>query len=478
MPASLRHLLHRSMNVRQGEGPALFLSALYYFLLLCAYYIIRPIRDDMGAAGGVNNLAWLFTGTLIGMMILHPIYSAMVSRMPRRRFIALVYRFFIAQLVLFYLAFQLVEGNSEVWAGRIFFIWTSIFNLFVVSVFWSLVNDVFRPSQSKRLFGVIAVGGTAGALSGSTITSVLASGLGPVTLLLVSAVLLEVAAQVSRYLSDTEKKLALAAIADEEEGRDRDLRDTEVPDANAVRQQVDDKQTEVIGGGILDGVTHVLRSPYLLGIAALMLMFTIVSTYLYFQQIAIVNEVYGDDRVGRTQLFANRDLVVNAITLVVQIFLTGRILRWLGVGISLALLPVISFVGFGLLAVAPILAVVIGFDILRRAGNFALQRPARECLYTVIPRTDKYKAKNFNDTFVYRVGDQLGAWSYTAMAYFGIGLSGLALSMLPVSVIWFVLALWLGRQYQAINRQQQPQDNPEEQQAALRPELKSGLNPD
>src|SRR5690554_4115180 len=334
MLASIRNLINRAMNVRPGEGPALFLSAFYYFLLLCAYYIIRPIRDDMGAAGGVENLAWLFTGTLIGMMILHPIYSAMVSRMPRRRFIALVYRFFIVQLVLFYLVFQVVEANSEVWAGRIFFIWTSIFNLFVVSVFWSLVNDVFRPSQSKRLFGVIAVGGTAGALSGSTITSVLASGLGPVTLLLVSAVLLEVAAQVSRYLSDIEEKLALAAIADEGQGHDRDLRDAQVPDADAVRQQVEHKQNEVIGGGILDGVTHVLRSPYLLGIASLMLMFTIVSTYLYFQQIAIVNEVYGDDRVGRTQLFANRDLVVNAITLIVQIFLTGRILRWLGVGLS------------------------------------------------------------------------------------------------------------------------------------------------
>lgn len=455
MLASIRNLINRAMNVRPGEGPALFLSAFYYFLLLCAYYIIRPIRDDMGAAGGVENLAWLFTGTLIGMMILHPIYSAMVSRMPRRRFIALVYRFFILQLILFYLVFQWVEGNSEIWAGRIFFIWTSIFNLFVVSVFWSLVNDVFRPSQSKRLFGVIAVGGTAGALSGSTITATLAAALEPITLLLVSALLLEVAARVSRYLSDSEAQLALTALEDEAQGRDRDLRDVQVPDATSVEQQIAVKQKEVIGGSVLDGISHVLRSPYLLGIALLMLMFTIVSTYLYFQQIAIVNEVYGDDRVGRTQLFANRDLIVNAITLVVQIFLTGRLLRWLGVGVSLALLPVISFVGFGLLAVAPILTVVIGFDILRRAGNFALQRPARECLYTVIPRSDKYKAKNFNDTFVYRVGDQVGAWSYTAMAYFGLGMSGLALSMLPVSLVWFGLALWLGKQYQRINREQQ-----------------------
>ena len=448
---TLQALINRSVDIRQGEGAPLFLSGFYYFLLLCAYYIIRPIRDDMGAEGGVENLAWLFTGTLVGMMILHPIYSAIVSRMPRRQFIAVVYRFFIVQLLMFYALFQVLEGVSEVWAGRVFFIWTSVFNLFVISVFWSLVNDVFRPSQSKRLFGVIAVGGTAGALTGSAITSFLAAGLGAITLLLVSAVLLEVAARVSRYLSDVEQTLAMAAIADEALKKDTDIKDLEVPEESMVRDQVNTKQTEVIGGGMFDGVRHVMSSPYLLGIAALMLIFTVVSTYLYFMQIAIVTEAVGDDRDARTQLFANRDLIVNAITLIVQMFLTGRILRWLGIGISLALLPVISFVGFWLLAVAPVLMVVIGFDVLRRAGNFAIQRPARESLYTVVSRTDKYKAKNFNDTFVYRVGDQLGAWSYTAMMYFGLGLTGLGLTMLPVSLIWVFLALWLGKQYKQIN---------------------------
>jgi AAA family ATP:ADP antiporter len=448
---TLQALINRSVDIRQGEGAPLFLSGFYYFLLLCAYYIIRPIRDDMGAEGGVENLAWLFTGTLVGMMILHPIYSAIVSRMPRRQFIAVVYRFFMVQLLVFYALFQVLEGVSEVWAGRVFFIWTSVFNLFVISVFWSLVNDVFRPSQSKRLFGVIAVGGTAGALTGSAITSFLAAGLGAITLLLVSAVLLEVAARVSRYLSDVEQTLAMAAIADEALKKDTDIKDLEVPEASIVTDQVNAKQTEVIGGGMFDGVRHVMSSPYLLGIAALMLLFTVVSTYLYFMQIAIVTEAIGDDRDTRTQLFANRDLIVNAITLIVQMFLTGRILRWLGIGISLALLPVISFVGFGLLAVAPVLMVVIGFDVLRRAGNFAIQRPARESLYTVVSRTDKYKAKNFNDTFVYRVGDQLGAWSYTAMMYFGLGLTGLGLTMLPVSLIWVFLSLWLGKQYKQIN---------------------------
>lgn len=454
MKNALHSLINRSINIREGEGPALFLSGLYYFILLCAYYILRPIRDDMGAAGGVENLAWLFLGTLIGMMILHPVYAAMVSRMPRRRFITVVYRFFMAQLVIFYLLFAALEGVSEIWAGRVFFIWSSIFNLFVVSVFWSLVNDVFRPSQSKRLFGVIAVGGTIGALTGSAITSLLAGVLGGMTLLLVSAALLEAAIWVSRYLNDHEQQLALAAIRDEAEKQDRDIADLDIPQETDIKEQVERKQNEVIGGSMMEGVMHVLRSPYLLGIAVLMLLFTIVSTYLYFQQIAIVNEALGDDRTARTQLFANRDLIVNAITLIVQMFLTGRLLRWLGIGISLAILPVISFIGFGILAVAPVLSVVILFDILRRAGNFAIQRPARESLYTVIPRTDKYKAKNFNDTFVYRVGDQIGAWSYTAMLYFGLSMSGLALTMLPVSAVWFFLALWLGKKYRDYNRHQ------------------------
>lgn len=456
MTGLIHGLINRSINIRTGEGPALFFSGAYYFLVLCAYYVIRPIRDDMGAAGGVENLAWLFLGTLTGMMLLHPFYAALVSKLPRRRFVPLVYRFFIVNLVLFYGVFQLVEPASAVWAGRVFFIWTSVFNLFVVSVFWSFMNDIFRPSQSKRLFGVVAVGGTAGALLGSTITSSLVAVMGPIALMLVSAVLLEAAARVSGFLGRAEERLVVAALRDEAEteGGAQAARDI---DEKAVSAQVSSKQAEVIGGGPIEGIRHMLQSPYLLGIALLMLFFTIVSTFLYFQQIAIVSEVFGDDREGRTRLFANRDLVVNAITLTVQIFLTGRILRWFGIGACLAFLPVVSFFGFGILATAPVLAVVIGFDIVRRASNFAIQRPAREALYTVLPRTDKYKAKNFNDTFVYRLGDQLGAWSYTVMLWLGFGLSALAVTMLPVSVLWMLLALWLGRRYREFDKKAEAQ---------------------
>ena len=221
----------------------------------------------------------------------------------------------------------------------------------------------------------------------------------------------------------------------------------EVAQAAPVDVETEEKQEEVLGGGVLEGVAHVVRSPYLLGLAAFIALFAIVSTFLYFQLIAIVEDVMAGDVVGQTRLFAVMEVVVQSLTLVTQVFLTGRILRWLGLGLALAFLPLVSMVGFGILATAPILIVVVVFQVLRRASNFAIQRPAREVLYTVIPRTDKYKAKNFNDTFVYRAADQVGAWSYTAMGWVGLGLSALAFTMLPVAAVWLVLALWLGKRY-------------------------------
>lgn len=431
----------RAIDVRKGEVAALLWSCAYFFLILTAYYILRPIRDEMGVLGGVQNLAWLFTGTLIGTLLLHPVYAALVSRLPRRRFIALTYRFFILNLVGFFALFSFADAAQSVWVGRLFFIWLSVFNLFVVSVFWSFMTDLYRPAQSKRLFGVVAVGGTLGALLGSTITTSMVGMLGPVNLLLVSALFLEIAARSAGALDRHEDRLADEARAEAaERGQANGEPDPAVHGA------------EIIGGGVAEGVRHVLRSPYLLGIAALMLMYTIAATFLYFQRIDIVSRVFEDDPAGRIRLFGGMDMATNALTLGTQIFLTGRLLRWLGVGFGLAFLPVVCLIGFGALGAAPVLAVVVVFEVLRRAGNFALSRPAREVLYTVMSRTDKYKAKNFNDTFVYRLGDQIGSWSYTAMAWLGLGLSGLAFSMLPLSVAWLMLALWLGREHRRLQR--------------------------
>jgi AAA family ATP:ADP antiporter len=431
MRRGLGRLLRRGVDVREHETAALIWSCAYFFFVLSAYYVIRPVRDEMAVAGGVEHLAWLFTATLVGMLLVHPLFTALVSRLPRRRFVPLIYRFFIVNLVAFFLLFRAADAAQAVWIGRIFFVWTSVFNLFVVSVFWSLMADLYRPAQSQRLFGLVAVGGTAGAVLGSSITSGLAHLLGPTNLLLVSALLLEVAARAARALDGEEGTLVLAAGQAEDDTRGGAARPPE----------------GVIGGGVLDGIRDVARSPYLLGIAGLMLLFTITSTFLYFQQAAIVARAFEGAREARTRLFANMDLAVNVLTLVTQVFLTGRLLRWVGVGIGLAFVPLLSLLGFALLGGAPVLAVLLLFQVLRRAANFAIQRPAREVLYTVLPRSEKYKAKNFNDTFVYRLGDQLGAWSYTAIAWVGLGLSGLAFTMVPLSALWLLLALWLGWRY-------------------------------
>ncbi len=433
MNGTLTRLLKKVIDIREGELAALLWSSAYLFFVLCAYYILRPIRDEMGVAGGVENLAWLFTGTLLGMLILHPAYTSMVGKLQRRKFVPYTYRFFILNLVAFFFILRWADASQSVWVGRVFFIWASVFNLFVVSVFWSFMTDLYHPQQSKRLFGMIAVGGTLGATLGSSITSVLVESVGQINLLLVSALFLEVAARASRALDHREESLVLAAKEDYAEA------------------DIELNRSEVIGGGVFDGIKHVLRSPYLLGIAGLMLFFTISSTFLYFQQAEIIAEAFANDSAGRTRLFANIDLVVNVLTFLVQIFLTGRILKWFGVGAALAFLPVVTLVGFGILAVAPVLVVVVVFQVVRRAGNFAVQRPAREVLYTVMDRTDKYKAKNFNDTFVYRVGDQVGAWSYTALGWFGLGLTGLAVVMLPIAVVWGGLAVWLGVRYGKID---------------------------
>ncbi|MCC6317097.1 MAG: MFS transporter [Gemmatimonadaceae bacterium] len=429
--------LRNALGAQPGEGFVLLWSTAYYFLVLCAYYVIRPIRDDIGASSGAENLAWLFTGTMGGMLLVHPLYTALVSRLTRRRFISWTYRFFILNLVGFYVAFRLGDPANAVWTGRVFFIWTSVFNLFVVSVFWSLVADVFEPAQGKRLFGIVAVGGTVGAMLGATITTALVGVLGPLNLMLVSALVLELAVRASHGLDRGEAAMRRAT------------------DASATQTTSSSDAERVIGGGVTDGIRHVLSSPYLLGVAVLILFYTISSTFLYFQQADIVARVFKDDPTGRTRVFGALDIAVNALTLIAQLFLTGRVMKWLGVGFALAFLPVVTLVGFGVLGAAPVLWVLIAFQVARRAGNFAIQRPAREALFTVVPRSDKYKAKNFSDTFVYRLGDQVGAWAYAGMAVFGLGLSGLAFTMVPLSAAWLALTVWLGGRYRTLERARQ-----------------------
>ncbi len=449
MPSSFTRVLQKAVEVREEEVKALFWSCAYFFFVLSAYYILRPIRDEMGVAGGVDNLAWLYTGTLAGMLLLHPLFTTAVSKMSRMRFIALTYRFFMSNLLIFFALLWLAPETANIWIGRIFFIWTSVFNLFVVSVFWSFITDIFRTAQGKRLFGFIGVGGTLGGILGSSLTAFLAVPLDPRNLMLVSVIFLEIAVLCVRRLSGLSLGWSASSPTGEGDETYRPSPDRLLPPSG--RTVPDLRPEEPIGGGVLDGIAHVLKSPYLLGICGYMFLFTILSTFLYFQQADIVGRFF-EDRALRTAVFARIDLAVNILTVLTQLFLTGRILKLLGVGFTLAILPVVSIIGFATLGVWPALAVVIVFQVLRRAGNYAVARPAREVLYTVVPREDRYKAKNFIDTFVYRSGDQVGAWSYTFMGWFGLSLAAIAFVAVPIAGMWMLIALGLGFKQEKLAR--------------------------
>ena len=417
----LRASAARYLGIRSGDFGLVLISSAYFFCLLSAYYTIRPIREEVGVAGGVENIPLLFTATLAGMLVAHPIFAAIVSRWPRRRFVTATYRFFMANLVIFFVVFRILPPETAVWAGRTFFVWTSIFNMFVVSVFWSFMTDIFRETEGRRLFGIIGVGGTLGAIAGSAATAFLAPRISLPTLLWLSVALIECAV------------LCVKAL-------DRRVAETGQPLRGAAPSR------PVIGGLPLDGVKRVLASPYLMGICLFMFLFTTGSTFLYQMQADIMGRTFLDPG-ERTSVFAQLNLAVNIITLFLQLFLTGRLLKRFGVGVTLSLLPLLSAVGFVVLGTAPVFAVFAIFQVLRRAGEFALARPAREVLYTALDREDKYKAKNFIDTFVYRAGDQIGAWSYAGVRALGTGMSAAALAMAPVSAVWLVVGLWLGRKH-------------------------------
>ena len=423
LSGSLHPLLRRVVDVKPDEVRAMLTSFAFFFFLLSSYFVLRPIRDAVAAASGVTKLPWLFAGTLTVTLLLNPLFSALVVRFPVRRVIPISYHFFVANLVVFYAVLRFVsraEGSAvDVWMGRAFFIWTTVFALFNTSIFWCLMADVFRSDQAKRLFGFIGVGGTLGSIIGSATTAALASKIGAVNMLLVSAVLIE---------------LAIFTVVC------FPLRGHGGPPTDRATR----KDADIIGGSVWAGFTEVVRSPYLLGICGFMILFTIGSTFLYFEQADIVGRFYAD-RTARTAVLAQVELAAQVLTVTTQIFFTGRIIRWLGLGLSLALVPLISMLGFGALGMVPTFMALSVLMVLRRAGNFSITNPAMEVLFTVLKREDKYKAKNIIETFVYRGGDQVGAWIYGGLAAVGLSLAGISFIAVPFAAVWLVLGLWLGR---------------------------------
>lgn len=427
---SLKYIwLKRLVKVEPDEILALLWSFSYFFSLLCSYYIVRPMRDEMGIAGGVEHLQWLFTGTFLAMLAVVPLFGWVTSRYPRKQFLPLVYLFFIANLLLFFGLFR--SGLTDIWVARAFFIWTSVFNLFIVSVFWSFMVDLFSDAQAKRLFGFIAAGGTAGALVGPALTATLAIPLGPTNLLLISAACLAWAMLCIRRLLVWREGTGPEPTVAEDAGK--------TPPAGKERG---------LGGGALTGLRLIAGSPYLLGICLLILLYTTLSTFLYFQQAQIIRDNF-DDPAKRTTVFAAMDFAVNALTLVGQVFLTSRLVKTIGLGWTLALIPLVLAGGFLLLGVAPLLAVLVVVQVGRRAGNYAIMKPAREMLFVVLSEEEKYKAKNVIDTVIYRSGDVISAWAYTGLQALGLGPSAIAFIAVPIAGGWALICYQLGRMQEA-----------------------------
>lgn len=419
MDGSSRTRVYRwvdSLGVKRDEFVPLTWAFVYFFCLLCGYSILRPVRDEMAIEGGLQHLPWMMTGTFLTMLAATPLFGWLSARCQRYRLLLTVYAFFITNLLAFY-AVMASHWHPE-WVARGFFVWLSVFNLFIVSVFWSFMDDLFTPEQGARLFGVLAAGGSTGALIGPLLTTGLTF-LVPVSVLMIAS---------SLFL------LACIGCVYRLERWGRTQTSHHRPQAG-----------EALGGTVLAGIRLTLASPYLLGICGYLSLLTMTATFLYLDQTRLVSE-YLNQPEARTRFFSSLDFTTSLLTWLTQVFVTKRLIGRFGLVAPLLFLPAISLVGFLGIALWPSLAVYVVFSVLRRVGEYALSKPAREVLFTVVSREEKYKAKNFIDTAISRGGDASTAWVVTAVKSVGATSTHIAWALVPLMVVWAWLATVLARQ--------------------------------
>jgi len=419
---TMRERIAGLFNLRRGELAPVLVAGLFFFCILTALQMLRPARDALGMERGIDSIRWLFIGTAVVTLLVNPVFGWLVSHFRRLQFISATYGFFALSLVGFWALLVFAPGAVGARSGLVFYVWFSVFNLFVTMVFWALLADRFSSEQSKRLFALIAVGGTLGAIFGPWLASRLAEPLGTPALLLVAAGFL---------LVGTALAWALVSLSQHNNAWTGDV---PVPQAEDQR----------IGGSAWAGLRAVFASPYLTGIAGYVLTMTVMATFVYFTRLQMVATAESD-LDARTGLLADIDMWTQVAVLLLQLTLTGHLIRRFGLAFALALLPIANALGFIGLAVFGSFAALILLEAINKAVQRGLTRPAREALFTVISREEKYKAKAFIDTFVYRTGDVVGAQVEGALGRIGLALGGLVGVVVPLALAWAMLGIWLGR---------------------------------
>jgi len=420
----LKRSLAGAINARPQELAGAFAAFATAFAMFSAYGILRPIRETMGITSGLQTLPALFWGTFVAMLLAQPLYGWITSRFRRTAFLPWVYLFFVLNILGFHAWFNAQADHT--WIARVYFVWVSVFVLFVVAVFWSLMADVFTHEQAGRMFGFIAAGLSTGGLFGPFLGARLAEPIGTINLLLVSAGLLAASLGFLLLVLRWHRRHGENVAP----GEDRDAR---------------------LGGSALAAFRQVASSPYLALIALFVFLLTWVSTFLYLEQQAMVAEVF-TTRDARTVFFNRIDFWVQAGSLAMQVFVFGRLYRWLGFRALIVSVPILMVLGFAALALFPSFAVLVAVMMARRIGEYSITRPSRDTLYTSVTREERYKAKSLIDTFVYRGGDATSASAHAIVkATFGLGLSGIAWCGAALAALWAVVAFVLGTKHQALN---------------------------
>jgi len=420
-------------KVEPYEIKAAVLSFLYFFFLLGSYYILRPVRDAMGTVYGVDELEVLWTYTFFFSFVTAPIFGYFASRVKLATLLPWTYGFFVINILMFYFLFENVQEDKII-AG-IFYCWVSVFNLFIISVFWSFMADIFSRQQAKRIFGFVAAGGSFGAAAGPALTAILVNYVSTNTLLPISAFGFLIAIIVVMML---EKEKAAMSASGQLQGH----------------EYQPTKLDEKIGGNPFSGFSLILRTPYLAMIAGFILMLTWVSTILYFEQAEFISKAF-ESREARTQAFAVVDAIVNSSAILIQLFGTSRLVQRFGVTPALMLVPAIMVFAFVGIAAMPVLMMLLGVQVVRRVAEYAIARPGREMLFTIVDQESKYKAKNVIDTVVYRFGDLSSAWITSGLKAVGVSTPGVAFFGVAVCVVWGLIAWRLGRKYEGENELRQ-----------------------